>query len=141
MKSVFLISILISSFAWGSGGAAAPTEHFKPLYPPKVPDHNKAFRLDTPVLTEPKALATVSGGATKLAWSAVKGADRYHVQVATDANFKWLVANEYLVNATSFEVSGLTPGQNYFWRVYGVKTDNESGWTNSFPSWSSFTVK
>ena len=131
----------MSSMAFASGGAAAPTEHFKPLYPPKVADQSKAFRLEKPVLTEPKALATVSGTATKLAWTEVTGADTYHVQVATDANFKWLVANEYKVNATSFEVNGLTAGQNYFWRVYGVKSDNDSGWTNSFPAVSSFSVK
>lgn len=145
MIKTFLISILMlnlaTSAALASGGGSGETEHFKPLYPPKVADTQKAFRLEKPVLVEPKALSTVTGTATKLTWNEVKGADSYHVQVATDPNFKWLVSDQHAVKATSFDVSGLTAGQNYFWRVYGVKSDNDAQWTTGFPAWSSFSVK
>lgn len=130
----------MTSAAFASGGGNE-TEHFKPLYPPKQADHAKGTRPLKPTLLEPKALSTVTGTSAKLAWGEVKGADKYIVQVATDANFKWLVTEKMDVVGTTFDVSGLTSGQNYFWRVYGVKSDNDAQYNTGFPAWSSFSVK
>ncbi len=78
-------------------------------------------------LTEPAFMSTASSS-TVLKWKEAKDAQNYHVQVATDPNFKWLVANEYLYTGTSFEVKSLEAGKHYYWRVAGT---NQTKWLGS----------
>ena len=73
------------------------------LFPQKQKDASHSTRPTVVKLTSPKFLAKIAGNSTKLEWTAAEGATAYHVQVATDPNFKWLVANEYWVKGTSFE--------------------------------------
>ncbi len=94
------------------------------LFPPKQP--NKA--LSTPpsatTLAEPAFMAKISGAETTLKWSPVDGVETYHLQVATDPVYKWLVADEKLYKGTSFQVKGLEAGKHYYWRVAAVKPEN-----------------
>jgi len=92
-------------------------------------------------LLEPQALGTVSGTSVALRWRAITNASVYHVQVAKDPMFKWLLANEYNVKDNSFEVSNLEAGHQYFWRVAGRRPDNSPGWTHGPFSFSSFSVQ
>lgn len=92
-------------------------------------------------LLEPKALVQVSGTEALLKWKPVEGAEVYHVQVAKDPRFKWLVSENHNVNGDSYSVSGLEPGQQYFWRVAGRRPGNIAGWTKGLYSSSSFETK
>ncbi len=109
----------------------------------KQPERDVAngTRPSTPVLQEPEALQKVSGTNVTLKWQAVEGAAVYHVQVASDPNFKWLIADEANFNQTSFQPQGLKLGQNYFWRVAARNPANYAGRTRSFFATSSFMTR
>lgn len=110
------------------------------LFPEKKKDPKVTGRPTTVDLTAPKFLSKVSGKVT-LQWKAANGADAYHIQVATDPNFKWLLVNEHFVKATSFDLPALEAGKKYFWRAAAVNTLNDSGFTKSNFSSSAFEVK
>lgn len=83
-------------------------------------------------------MAQLAQGPVTLRWQAAENADVYHVQVAKDPAFKWLVKNEQNVQGTSLEVSELEQGNNYWWRVAARKPANDPKYTKGFFSRSSF---
>lgn len=111
------------------------------LFPPKVNDKASSVRPTVAKIVSPKFLSQVASGTVKLQWNEGSNATSYHVQVATDPNFKWLVANEYSVKGTSFDVANLEAGKRYFWRVASVKGENESMFTKSLFVSSAFDTK
>lgn len=111
------------------------------LFPEKQKDPIVGSRPEITKLTAPKFLSKVAAGSVKLEWTAVENTTNYHVQVATDPNFKWLVANNTNVQGTSFEAANLEAGKRYFWRVASVKSDNISMFTKSIFVSSAFDTK
>lgn len=111
------------------------------LFPQKQKDPTHSARPTVVKLISPKFLAKISGASTKLEWTATEGATAYHVQVATDPNFKWLVANELWVKGTSFEATQLEADKHYYWRVAAVKGENDSMFTKSLFVNSAFTTQ
>ncbi|RYZ67718.1 MAG: hypothetical protein EOP09_10565 [Proteobacteria bacterium] len=81
-----------------------------------------------PEIEAPTYFQKLSETKTTLKWKAGEAGEVYHVQVATDPNYKWLVKEEQLFSGTSLEVSGLEAGKHYFWRVAGVKPGNKSSY-------------
>lgn len=139
MKKSLWISVLFASFI--AVGVHAEEKNHPELFPKKQADHNKSTRPEQVELLEPKALSVVEGKQVTLKWKPVASATNYKVQVATDANFKWLVSEDMNVKDTKFTVSSLEANQHYFWRVFAVKADNDSGWTSSYSQMSSFETK
>lgn len=111
------------------------------LFPQKQKDAGFSVPPSVVKLTSPKFLAKVSGATAKLEWAAATGATSYHVQVATDPNFKWLVANELWVKTTSFEATQLEADKKYYWRVAAVKGENDSMFTKSLFVNSAFATQ
>lgn len=111
-------------------GHKDPSAEMNSLFPEKQPIAKLAIRPAIVELMAPKFLSKVSGSA-KLQWKEAKGANAYHIQVATDPNFKWLVAEEHLLKTTSFEFSKSEAGKKYFWRVAAYNSENESSFTKS----------
>lgn len=74
--------------------AAHKESHSRNLFPKPEADKSKTTRPGKVTLLEPKALSSVQGNQVTLKWKEATDADSYRVQVATDPNFKWLVANE-----------------------------------------------
>ncbi|MEK6627687.1 MAG: fibronectin type III domain-containing protein [Bdellovibrionota bacterium] len=110
------------------------------LFPEKQPLTELTTTPTTVELSSPKFLSKLSGPA-KLEWKAATGANAYHVQIATDPNFKWLVIDEHFVKTTSFEFTNPTSNTQYFWRVAAINTNNEAMFTKSNFASSAFTVK
>lgn len=110
------------------------------LAPPAL-NRAKATRPGKVILETPAAFAKVQGGSATLKWTESQGADSYHVQVATDPNFKWLVKNENFYKGTSMDVGGLEAGKQYFWRVAGMKGDNDPEYIKGFFANSSFEAR
>jgi hypothetical protein len=110
------------------------------LFPEKQKNAALADRPAVTKLTTPKFLAKVNGATTKLEWTAIPGATNYHVQVATDPNFKWLIANDHWVKTNSFDVANLQADQKYYWRVATVKDQNDSMSTKSLFVSSAFST-
>lgn len=103
-------------------------------------DASKSFAPAKPKLAEPAAFAKVSGP-VQLKWAAVDTATNYHVQVATDPNFKWILVEDHFVQPTEFTFSTGEAGKTYWWRVAAVKNNNKPTHMKSFFASSSFTVK
>jgi hypothetical protein len=91
-------------------------------------------------IIEPAFMSEVKGSEITLKWKPVEGA-KYHLQVAKDPMYKWLVVNEPLVTYTEYSLKQLQPKTQYFWRVYTQKPDNNRGYTKGFPAGSEFEVK
>ncbi len=108
------------------------------LFAPPKPDLSKSARPGRPDLLEPSYRAQIQEDSTLLKWSDVPTADAYHLQVATDPNFKWLIVNEQSLKATSYEVKGLMKSNHYFWRVAAIKLDNVSNFMKGWFSLSLF---
>lgn len=118
------------------GGHSRP-----PLYEPKLADKSKATIPNKTKLIEPAALSKVESDSASLTWEPIENATSYRVQVATDPNFKWLVTEVLSHQGTTYQVTGLEKGKQYFWRVAGVKRDNDAGFIQGHFTWSSFETK
>lgn len=110
------------------------------LFPEKQQNPEMSKRPAKVNLTSPKFLSRVEGAA-QLEWAAVSGANAYHVQVATDPHFKWLVVNDTGVTGTSYQFDKQESGKKYFWRVAAYNTHNESTFTKSLFNSSAFIAK
>lgn len=106
------------------------SEHSFEIYQPHVANKSVATEPEKVTLLAPAFEAKVDGS-TVLKWKASASADKYLVQLATDANFKWLVVNEANYTKTELEVKGLEKGKNYYWRVFAIKSNNEPGYMKS----------
>lgn len=106
-----------------------------------VADRSKGTIPAQVTLTQPKALAKVSGTSVQLKWERLEAATVYHVQVAKDPRFMWLITENHNVNGESFEVSGLESGKQYFWRVAARRPENQAGTTKGVFTQSSFEVQ
>ncbi len=111
------------------------------LFPEKQKDPRVSTRPLQVKLESPKFLTVVSAPSVKLGWSDGAGATSYHLQVATDPNFKWLLVNEHFVKGSSYDLAKLEAGKRYFWRVASVKDDNISMFTKSLFVSSAFDTK
>lgn len=150
-SSIFAIALTLSltlpAFASnekpeeGHGAAAAEHRDNEALFPPKKADPAKATPPGKVTLVSPKFEEQVSGDSVTLKWQEVATANMYHLQVATDPNFKWLKVDDHAVKGTSFDVKGLEAGKLYFWRVAGWKNDNMAATNHGFFTASSFEVK
>jgi hypothetical protein len=122
------------------GGHGNLAEKMNSLFPKKEAQNEKRDTPSKPELVAPEFYSKVSGDRATLQWKAVTGAEEYHVQVATDPNFKWLVTNEHHVSGTSFEATGLEAGKQYYWRVAAFKGTNWSTFRKGFFASSMFTT-
>ena len=110
------------------------------LFPEKQKNSKITARPPSVELSGPKFLAKVSGE-IKLEWKPTAGADSYHLQVATDPNFKWLVVQEQSLKETAYGFSKGEPGKKYYWRVAAFNSKNDSMYTKSNFSGSVFVSK
>ena len=110
------------------------------LFPGKLKNAALATAPAAVELMAPKFLTTVPAGPVKLEWSDSK-APEYHLQVATDPNFKWLVVNEKSVKGTVFQFANAEAGKKYFWRVAAFNPANDSYFTKSNFTGSVFSTK
>ncbi|MBX3016489.1 MAG: fibronectin type III domain-containing protein [Bdellovibrionaceae bacterium] len=138
--TVFMMVLAgVFSGALAAGGEEHGDGHHSVGVPQPVADLTKSTLPGRVSLTEPKALAKVDATVT-LKWTAATGADVYHVQVAKDPRFKWLVVDNANVTGESFQTPALEAGP-YFWRVAGRKPANDATYTKGYFTNSSFEVK
>lgn len=93
-----------------------------------------------PTLVSPAPLSVVTGKSVELQWTPEPEAFTYHVQVAKDPMFKWLIHENHDVKENRYTVSDL-PNGTIFWRVFSQKPQNQAGLWKSPGAWSSFEVK
>ena len=67
------------------------------------------------------------GAAITFKWGAPNGATKYQLQVSTSSSFNTTVFDADVGNNTSQEVTGLSLGTLYYWRV---RAGNDGGWSD-----------
>lgn len=135
MKTILTLTLMVLSFS------SMANDGVGNIFPPKQADKSKGTTPQRVEIIEPKAFSNVNGPTVELQWKAAEGATSYRVQVATDPNFKWLVAEKDFVTDTKFSLSGLESGKKYHWRVFPWKKDNDPSWTSGVATVSSFEVR
>lgn len=99
-----------------------------------VSAHSGVIEVTTNSFASPIALNAVEVKTTsfKAIWQSVLGADGYLLDVATDANFKDILAdyNSLTVNDTINLISGLILNKGYYYRVRAIKGGVTSGYSN-----------
>jgi hypothetical protein len=123
------------------GGHGDKEAKMNALFPGKIKDPSKSNKPMSVELVAPKFLESISGTSVKLNWKESSAASAYHVQVASDPNFKWLVSNDQNVKGTSFDVNALESGKKYYWRVAARSPDNDPLFTKSNFVSSAFQTK
>lgn len=140
--TVLTVSILSFSVSFAKneahgGGKSDPGK----LFPQPQMNKSKSTVPKKTELIEPAFMTQIPGTTVTLKWNAVDTAENYHLQVATDPNFKWLKVDENFVKRPSYDLSGLEPGQKYFWRVAAVKNSNDPMFIKGPFEVSSFETK
>lgn len=111
------------------------------LFPQPKMNKTKSTLPSKTELIEPAFMAQVPVTNVTLKWNAIATAENYHLQVATDPNFKWLKVDENFVKRPSFDVTGLEAGKKYYWRVAAVKNSNDPMFIKGPFETSSFETK
>jgi hypothetical protein len=84
------------------------------------------------VAPEPPAAPTRDCSALTFKWNASAGATKYHLQVNTSADFSGTnMFNGEVGNVTSYEVTGLTAGTTYYYRIMAGNAAGWSGWSST----------
>ncbi len=96
------------------------------LFPQPKPNKSKTTPPLATELMEPAFMAKIAGNSVNLRWSSVAGAENYHLQIATDPNFKWLTVDNHFQKTISYDVANLVPGKTYYWRVAAVRNSNNA---------------
>ncbi len=122
-------------------GKAGESEEKEMGIPQPIPNPAKAVRPSAPELIGPAFMEKISGSNVTLKWNPGIGAVRYHVQVAKDPNFKWLLVDEPRYQGTSYEVKALESQKHYYWRVFSRNEDQEPGYTTSQSAKSMFQTQ
>lgn len=147
--AVAIISASVLSFSASFASEAAhptaaahgPKNDPGKLFPQPKMNKTKSTPPGKTELIEPAFMAQVPGSTVTLKWNSVDTAENYHLQVATDPNFKWLKVNENFVKRPSYDLSGLEAGQKYYWRVAAVKNSNDPMYIKGPFEVSSFETK
>src|SRR5207302_5782485 len=70
-----------------------------------------------PALTSPANGALCQPATLSLTWTASNGATSYRVQLATDSLFAAIIVDDSTITSTTRQVTSLSPGTTYYWRV------------------------
>ncbi len=145
---ILAMSLTIESIAEGAKAGAGHgsghgdlSEKMNSLFPEKQKNPAESARPLLTTLVSPKFLTMLPAGTVKLQWAETAGATNYHVQVATDPNFKWILLNDYWAKGTALNFPNAETGKRYFWRVAAVKQTNISMHTKSLFVSSAFDTK
>ncbi|MCH8943127.1 MAG: T9SS type A sorting domain-containing protein, partial [Bacteroidetes bacterium] len=80
-------------------------------------------KLATPTLTSPADNATGVSLTPTLTWSSVTGADKYRLEVNTTSDFTGtFIFDVDTLTSTSKQITGLSSGTDYFWRVSAINS-------------------
>ncbi len=83
----------------------------------------------TPVLVSPANGSTGKSTTLTLSWNSVTNATNYNMQIAKDAAFNVKIFDDSTITASSKQVSSLTGGTQYFWRVSAKNSTGVSSWS------------
>ncbi len=138
---VSLLAFAVTTILSVQSLASESTNKSTELFPPKQANKTLSTPPAATMLASPAFMAKISGNEVTLKWSPVEGVENYHLQVATDPVYKWITAEEQLLNGTSYQLKNLEAGKHYYWRVAAVKPGNMASYSKSEFKKSMFETK
>lgn len=87
---------------------------------------------NAPLLTSPVNGATGVAEEPTLTWNASAGAESYHLQVSTNSSFSTTAFDQSDITGTSAQVSRLSSGASYYWRVNAKNAGGSSAWSSTW---------
>jgi len=88
--------------------------------------------LSAPILSLPSNDSTSVDISPTLSWNASSGAASYTLQVSENNIFSSYIYNQDVGNVTSKEITGLSYGKKYYWRVQASASGVSSEWSTTF---------
>ena len=85
-----------------------------------------------PSLSSPANGATGQPTTVTLDWNASPGAASYRVQLSSGATFQSLLLDDSTLTGTSRQVTGLSNGTTYYWRVNAKNGGGTSAWSGAW---------
>jgi uncharacterized protein (TIGR02145 family) len=85
-----------------------------------------------PTLSSPTNGSTGISTSPTLSWNSVSGATSYGLQVSANSGFASLVVDQSGITTTSRQVTGLSEGTPYYWRVNATGSGGTSSWSGSW---------
>ncbi|HNZ71559.1 MAG TPA: BACON domain-containing carbohydrate-binding protein, partial [Prolixibacteraceae bacterium] len=86
----------------------------------------------TPTLNLPQNNSSNVSKEPTLQWNQSNLADIYFLQIATDMGFTNVVYEDSTISANSKEISGLSAGTNYYWKVKAKNSNGISNWSDTW---------
>jgi len=86
----------------------------------------------TPGLSTPANTATYVSLTPTVAWNAASGASTYRVQLSTSSGFTSLIVDDSSATGTTKQVSSLSMGTTYYWRVHAINNCGDSPWSTAW---------
>jgi hypothetical protein len=107
--------------------AALPTEQQQPTTTSTGSD------LNAPQLIAPAAGSGIQDKQPTFQWTAIGWADKYDIQVATDAGFAAasLVINENLGNVQAYQAPSDLANGTYYWHVKAKSDTSQTAWSST----------
>lgn len=103
-----------------------------------------ALRMDTrphpPVPLKPLAEEVLRGQEARVKWTASADAERYHLEIATDADFTTIFQRFEDLASTQLRAAGTSTPGTYYWRVFSIAPDGEIGPPSEVRSWIVKTI-
>ena len=91
----------------------------------------QAIRIDArpqaPVQLKPVENFIIRGKVPELQWTASSEADRYKIEIASDAEFKQQLLKRVDIDTTHFTASELAATGKYYWRITSIAANGEVG--------------
>ncbi len=111
------------------------------FYPSHKPVKAKTQMPPAVIIEQPKPFEKISSSSVVLKWAPQDQTQNYHLQIAKDPQFKWLIVEKNPITAHQFELD-LTPDspEQIFWRVAPLSPSNDNGYTKGPFSASSFEI-
>ncbi|MDH4069885.1 MAG: glycoside hydrolase, partial [Ignavibacteria bacterium] len=92
----------------------------------------EAFIPEAPLLSQPANGATLQPVSLALIWEPAIGATGYHAQLDADGSFTAPVAEDSTLTGRFMDVSGLSAGSTYYWRVRSSSSAGFGAWSDAW---------
>ncbi|MCH6236486.1 LamG-like jellyroll fold domain-containing protein [Cognataquiflexum rubidum] len=90
---------------------------------------NGNINLSPPPLLLPQKASNFQNTGIGFSWGSVTNADAYHLQVSTSPDFATVTFQNQTIANTTFNLSTLTSGNAYYWRVRAIDGTVLSAWS------------
>jgi len=127
------------SFAYTDNGYLWVVPDYQEIYKQKIDAGIPSGPIITtaPVQVLPLDAEVIDGHDATIRWSTVPNATKYHLQVASDAQFTAMVIDDSTITDTSKVMTDLANDARFYWRVSAIGSDGLKG---PFSTAHSFTM-